>query len=236
MRQWTRPIKNRAMVNRAVGNVLPTPPKPRLIEDPMLGGEHVILHYGADGETEIHFQQTGNGRSCGACQLCCKLVPVPSIEKPAGKRCQHAHTGKGCAIHVNRPFDCRSWSCRWLADKPNTESLSRPDRSHFVIDMVPDTIKQKFEDGTERELGCVQIWADPAFPEVHHGAEMRRYMAHMAKEYGLLTLVRWNSRDAIAIFPPSVCADGEWHEIAGNVTAHNQWERMLVDNWEVVTE
>jgi len=214
----------------------PQAPVLQLIEDPQLAGEHVTLKYGEEGNVQIHFEAQGNGRACGACQLCCKLVPVPVIQKAAGKRCQHQHTGKGCAIYVNRPFDCRAWSCRWLADKPNTEMLSRPDRSHFVIDITPDTIKQTFENGTERTIGVIQIWADPAFPNLHHGAEMRAYMAHMAEKFSYPSLVRWNSRDAVCVFPPSLCQDREWHEVAGNVTAHNEWERMLVDNWEVETE
>jgi hypothetical protein len=247
-RAGARTSKSMAEFGRAIGadkagrmadrrrSVPATGGYPPRFDEPGLAGEHVILQYGAEGNVEIHFKAEGNGRACGDCQLCCKLVPVPVIQKPAGKRCQHAKHGKGCTIYENRPFDCRSWSCRWLADKPNTEMLNRPDRSHFVIDITPDTIKQKFENGEERTIGVIQIWADPAFPEVHHGAEMRAYMAHMAEAYGYPSLVRWNSRDAVCIFPPSICADREWHEIAGNVTAHNEWERMLVDNWEAVTE
>jgi hypothetical protein len=208
----------------------------KLLDEPTLAGEHVTLVYGEGGQTEVHFLTEGNGRACGACQLCCKLVPVAQIEKPAGKRCKHQRTGKGCQIYDHRPFDCRSWSCRWLADRAHTDGMSRPDRAHFVIDLVPDTIKQTFESGEERTIGVVQVWIDPAFPEVVRGAELRGYMAHMAEAFGYPTLVRFNSRDAMAVFPPSICADKQWHEKAGNVTAHNEWERMLMDNWEVVTE
>jgi len=212
--------------------------QPRFIDtdEPQLAGEHVILEYTEDNTT-VRFDTVGNGRACGACQLCCKLVPVPAIEKPAGKRCRHQRTGKGCMIYEHRPFDCRSWSCRWLADKPNTEMLSRPDRAHFVVDLVPDVITQKFDNGDpDRQIGVVQIWLDPAFPAVVKSPELRAYMAHMADKFGYPSLLRWNAREAFTVFPPSVCADRQWHEMGGNVTAHNEWQRMLMDNWEVVTE
>lgn len=201
-----------------------------------LNGDHVLLEYGPDGNTTIRFAETGNGRACGDCQLCCKLVPVPTIEKPAGKRCRHARAGKGCMIYDNRPFDCRAWSCRWLADRANTGGMSRPDRAHFVIDMVPDTIKQTFESGEVRTIGVIQVWIDPAFPEVLKGAELRGYMARMAEQWGMPTLVRFNSRDALCVFPPVITSDGEWHEVNGNITAHNELERMVMGNWEAEVE
>jgi hypothetical protein len=206
-------------------------------DDVELAGDFPEIEYGPDGATTIRFNKEPNGRACGDCQLCCKLVPVPVIEKPAGKRCRHQRTGKGCMIYENRPFDCRSWSCRWLADRANTEGMSRPDRSHFVIDLVPDTVKlTETDSGKEHTLGVLQVWVDPAFPAAAKSDELRGYMQHMAKQYGYATLIRWNARDAYCVFPPALNRDGKWVERSGNVTAHNEWERLLLENWEAVTE
>jgi hypothetical protein len=204
-------------------------------DDVELAGNFPTIEY-TENNTTVRFNETGNGRQCGQCQLCCKLVPVPVIQKPAGKRCKHARHGKGCTIYATRPFDCRSWTCRWMADRANTEGMSRPDRSHFVVDIIPDQIKQKFESGAERDIGVIQVWIDPAFPEAAKSDELRRYMAHMAEKFGYPTIIRWNARDAYVVFPPAICADGQWHQMSGNVTPHNEWERMLFENWEVVTE
>ena len=39
-------------------------------------------------------------RHCGGCTLCCKLIPVEELNKPAGARCKHVRTGKGCSIYA----------------------------------------------------------------------------------------------------------------------------------------
>lgn len=78
-------------------------------------------------------------RTCGDCQLCCKLLPVRAVGKGANERCRHQRFGKGCAIyhHPSFPVECRVWSCRWLVD-PEAHGLSRPDRTHYVVDIMPD--------------------------------------------------------------------------------------------------
>ena len=74
-------------------------------------------------------------RQCGDCQLCCKLLPVPPLEKKAGQRCQHQKFGKGCTVYHSRagmPMECSIWNCRWLVND-DADELSRPDRVHYVI-------------------------------------------------------------------------------------------------------
>jgi len=79
-------------------------------------------------------------RQCGDCQLCCKLLPVKSLAKLAGQRCSHQKHHKGCAVYkqLGRVSpECRLWNCRWLV-ADDTAELSRPDRSHYVLDLMPD--------------------------------------------------------------------------------------------------
>jgi len=47
--------------------------------------------------------------------------------------------GKGCAIYAKRPMSCALWNCRWLVND-DTAELSRPDRSPYVIDIMPDYV------------------------------------------------------------------------------------------------
>lgn len=55
-------------------------------------------------------------RACGDCSLCCKLMSVRSIAKPANKWCPDcdpkSKTG-GCRVYQDRPFECREFLCGW---------------------------------------------------------------------------------------------------------------------------
>src|SRR5262249_38032112 len=109
-------------------------------------------------------------RRCGDCTLCCRLLPMkrdqysrqevteaivglvqrgfarPSefvgmmleFDKPHGERCPH-QCSKGCRVYARRPFGCRYWNCRWLVND-DCGDLRRPDRSHVVIDLMPDFV------------------------------------------------------------------------------------------------
>jgi len=73
-----------------------------------------------------------NGRSCGNCSLCCKVVSVAEFNKPAGKWCQYCRPGGGCGIHASRPFVCRGTYCEWMIAKGLGEEW-KPERSKFVL-------------------------------------------------------------------------------------------------------
>jgi hypothetical protein len=42
-------------------------------------------------------------RSCGDCTLCCKVMAVEALGKPAGSWCSHCKPGRGCLIYETRP-------------------------------------------------------------------------------------------------------------------------------------
>ena len=166
-------------------------------------------------KTVITFDDKGTGRECGTCTLCCKLLPVKTLGKKAGERCQHAKHNKGCAIYARRPFDCKSWGCGWLTD-PETAGLHRPDRVHYVIDVVEDFVTLAPNDGSApTHVPVIQIWIDPLFPDAKDDKHLRDYMNRMAVEHRVAFLVRSNSRDAVVIFPPALSSDGQWHEQGG---------------------
>jgi hypothetical protein len=79
------------------------------------------------------------GRTCGSCDLCCKLPAIdwpeyPELRKPAGVYCKHRVAGKGCGIHPDRPIHCASFQCLWLMGF-GAEEL-RPDRIGGFFDAV----------------------------------------------------------------------------------------------------
>jgi hypothetical protein len=147
-------------------------------------------------------------RRCGDCQLCCRLLPTEEIAKPALKRCQHQKHGVGCAIYSRRPVSCQLWSCRWLVDE-TTAGLPRPDRSHYVIDIMGDYIKATSPDGTDViEMPCVQVWVDPDYPDVHRAPSFRRWLDGQK----MAAVIRYGTSEGFVLIPPSINANGEWVE------------------------
>ena len=78
------------------------------------------------------------GRACGECSLCCTVLRVDELEKPAGRDCAHQRAGGGCAIHAERPRICRAYHCLWL--RGGGEAADRPDRLGALVDVVSDGI------------------------------------------------------------------------------------------------
>jgi hypothetical protein len=152
-------------------------------------------------------------RQCGSCSLCCRLLPVRSLGKAAGERCRHQrHTG--CRVYAQLEQvspECRWWNCRWLVNDDAAE-LSRPDRSHYVIDVCPDFVTMgNPETGAEQHVQVVQIWLDPAYPEAHRDPALRAWLLRRGAE-GIAALVRTSDKQGFALFPPNMSSDGEWHE------------------------
>lgn len=143
-------------------------------------------------------------RKCGDCTLCCRLMPTAEIGKPANVRCQHQCL-KGCRIYANRPASCSLWSCRWLVED-DTGDQPRPDRSHIVIDMLPDVIRAvDNETGKERAMGCVVAWIDPNFPDAWQHAAFQRYVARQT----MPVLLRLSDVASVGVlFPPAVTGEG----------------------------
>jgi hypothetical protein len=180
-----------------------------------LAGDHVtITHEG--NTTTLTFSDKGTGRVCGGCTLCCKLLPVPGppLNKPDNVRCQHARSGRGCGIYADRPFSCRVFVCRWLADT-ETAGQRRPDRAHYVIDLAEDYVELVQDTGERRKIGVIQVWVDPAWPDAWRAPELRAYILRMAEQHGMAAIIRWSAADAMTVFAPPLASDGEWHEERG---------------------
>jgi hypothetical protein len=159
-------------------------------------------------------------RKCGGCTLCCKLLPVPVIDKPSNTRCAHQRMGKGCAIYDRRPAPCWGFSCRWLLED-DTADLSRPDRSHYVIDPMPDFVTVSGTDGNGNhvekiQLPVLQIWVDKNYPDAHRDPALRDYIQRRAVEDGCAALIRYTSREAFLLVPPALA--GTWVEHATGMT------------------
>ncbi|MFN3670203.1 MAG: YkgJ family cysteine cluster protein [Brevundimonas sp.] len=72
------------------------------------------------------------GKSCGECGLCCKLMGVAALAKPAGRWCRHFSKTRGCGVYEDRPADCRVFNCLWLLTDALDERW-KPATAGFVL-------------------------------------------------------------------------------------------------------
>jgi hypothetical protein len=74
--------------------------------------------------------------ACGSCNMCCKVMGIPELQKRDGEWCRHVVKGVGCGIYANRPTRCQEFLCGWRHGifKPGEEPPElRPDRCHVVF-------------------------------------------------------------------------------------------------------
>jgi hypothetical protein len=170
------------------------------------------LDFGADGRPIG--QAVGQARRrCGDCQLCCKLLPVRTLAKVAGEKCKHQRHGKGCSVYEKPgfPAECRMWSCRWLLGM-DTADMSRPDRVHYVIDVMPDSlIVTDNATGQSETAPCIQVWVDPDYPDAHRDPALRAYLMRRAAE-GVVALIRYDNREGMVLAAPSLTDGQGWVE------------------------
>ncbi|MBR0869257.1 hypothetical protein JQ633_02720 [Bradyrhizobium tropiciagri] len=89
---------------------------------------------------------TASGRRCGDCTLCCKVMAIEELAKPANAWCRHCKPGRGCVIYDDRPAECRSFSCVWLINQL-LEDHWRPNKSKLVLTTSEDGIEVRCDPG-----------------------------------------------------------------------------------------
>lgn len=82
--------------------------------------------------------------------MCCKLMAIPALEKPAASWCPKYVMKKGCGDYEGRPQACRAFECLYLTAEGLGDAW-RPDRAKFMI-------------WTGREANRLIIDVDPANP------------------------------------------------------------------------
>ncbi|MDP3541766.1 MAG: LysM peptidoglycan-binding domain-containing protein [Elusimicrobiota bacterium] len=71
-------------------------------------------------------------RTCGECRECCKVFPLPALDKPAGVWCRLLGP-VGCTVHdLGQPEVCSRYACWWLEHEGLPEE-ARPDRIGLVV-------------------------------------------------------------------------------------------------------
>ena len=166
-------------------------------------------------------------RECGECQLCCKLLPVVSLNKVANQKCEFQKFHKGCTVYRTKkmPIECHVWSCRWITSQL-PDNMARPDRVHFVVDTMPDNIViQDHEADTSHAMECIVVWCDPKHPLAYRNPDLYNWIAEKNK----VLMVRMNSRDSIIVFPPALNSTHEWAEVTTEASERDVVTKAVED-------
>lgn len=88
-------------------------------------------------------------KPCGECGLCCKILRINVLDKPAGLWCRHFQKSAGCSIHGAAPAECQRFQCYWSMSAVLGDDW-RPDRCKLLI--------------WSNVEGRIIVEVDPAFP------------------------------------------------------------------------
>jgi hypothetical protein len=157
-------------------------------------------------------------RQCGDCQLCCKLLPVPPLNKRGGEKCKFQKFHKGCTVYntPTMPDACKLWHCRWLIN--DDVDMPRPDRCHYVIDIMPDELAlTDNETGERKSFAAIQVWVDPAhWDEVLKDEALFAWLFKKAKQHGAPALFRKAQGHAVGVIAPPI-SGGQWIIMEGTI-------------------
>lgn len=78
------------------------------------------------------------GRSCGECNMCCKVLDIKELDKDAGPLCDKWCSPVGCSIYKKRPEVCRDFECDWLTERDVPAAL-KPSRIGTILMTDPDS-------------------------------------------------------------------------------------------------
>lgn len=132
---------------------------------------------------------TPTPRTCGDCTLCCKVMAVESLAKPAGRWCAQCDIGAGCKIYETRPQACDDFNCQWLMN-PGIDAAWRPLESRMVLN---------YEAFAHRMIVHVDDARPDAWRKAPFDAHLRRWAAQCLGRGGQC-IVMHGARSTV-IFP-----------------------------------
>lgn len=74
---------------------------------------------------------------CGECTLCCELLEIKELKKPANKICEFCVNG--CSIHDTSPKECKNFDCAYYQSEKAHLDL-RPDNCKVIFEKISDIL------------------------------------------------------------------------------------------------
>lgn len=126
--------------------------------------------------------------SCGACSLCCKVLQVPDIQKPARMLCWWTTIHGGCQRHNDKLTDpnllaCAQFKCLWLESQDQEVEGLRMSRS-----MRPDQCHVMFGPQDREDETLIYVHVDPDFPDAWVDLGVLNYLRGIINRGGRVEL------------------------------------------------
>jgi hypothetical protein len=129
--------------------------------------------------------QTPTGRTCAGCTMCCKLLVIPELAKPAMQWCPNCDVGVGCKIYQDRPASCGAFQCGFLTS-PQLDERWRPSSCKIVV-VIDDPARRIFVHAEQSSA-----WRkEPFFSRIKH----------WAKEMWPNQVLVWQGNEVVAVLP-----------------------------------
>jgi len=80
-----------------------------------------------------------NENKCGECTVCCTVLPISWLNKPANTPCKHCLVGGGCNVHLTKDSECKDFNCAYI-QSGNTHVELRPDNCGIMFERLSDNI------------------------------------------------------------------------------------------------
>lgn len=125
---------------------------------------------------------------CGACNVCCRLLNIDSLSKPAHILCWNTTLHGGCKVHHEKPEVCSGFKCIWLESQDLEDTSRRGSRA-----MRPDQSHAMFvRDPTDPKL----VWChvDPNFRNVWREGQVADYLDEVVSKGGHVEVIVGDSQ------------------------------------------
>ena len=96
------------------------------------------------------------GKACGSCTMCCSVLEIAELKKPAGPLCVNCSPASGCMIYRDRPQVCRDFECEWLTRRDLSRTL-KPDLVGTILMEDPNSDEYRAVCAPERPMA----WRHP---------------------------------------------------------------------------
>jgi hypothetical protein len=132
-----------------------------------------------DGIETAMTEAPASQRACEDCTLCCKVMAIDELEKPAGSWCHHCKIGSGCKRYTDRPAECRFFNCLWLIDE-RLGPQWKPNKSKIVLTNSEDGLEIRCDPGSS------DAWRkEPFRTQISKWAEAGEVPSGMRLEFGV---------------------------------------------------